>query len=297
MDKLLALRVFIAVAEEKSFAKAARRLLISPTAVTRAVAALEDELGVMLFIRTTRTVRLSDEGSQYFERCRTAVADLDDAARSVRGMHSSPRGLLVVTAPVVFGCLHIRPIISALLLEHENLDARLLFTDRVVRIVEEGVDVALRIADLSDSALHAIKVGDVRRVLVASPSYLAAHGTPQTVAALYQHAHVVFDNFAPEGEWKFAGPGRPTVKVKPKFLLNDVGATVDAVVDGAGIARLLSYQVMDELSSGRLVKVLDKFAPPPVPVHLVFPASRQRSPNVRIFLDRAREYFKNRPLS
>jgi DNA-binding transcriptional LysR family regulator len=186
--------------------------------------------------------------------------------------------------------------LTKLIASHKDLDARLMSTDRVVRVVDEGVDCAVRIADLTDSSLHALKIGDVRRLLVASPDYLTVNGAPKTVAALYDHAHIVFDNFAPEGEWKFGGPGRPTVRVKPRLLLNDVAATIGATVAGAGIARLLSYQVAEELADGRLIAVLDEFAPPPVPVHLVFPANRQRSPNLRAFLEAVRLHFRERPL-
>lgn len=296
MDQLRRLRTLIAVAEEKSFAKAARRLFVSPTAATRAVAALEAELGAPLLIRTTRSVRLSEEGATFVERCRHALAELDEASQSVRGERAEPFGTLVVTAPVLLSRMHILPIVSALIANHPRLDARVLSTDRVVRLVEEGVDVAVRIGDLSDSALHAARIGEVKRILVASPDYVRRRGAPETVAALYDHDHIVFDNFAVDGEWKFSGPGRPTVRVRPRLLLNDVASTVDAALAGLGVARLLSYQVADALAEGRLVALLDQYSPPPAPVSLVYAGNRERAPNVRAFVAAAREHFRKRPL-
>src|SRR5215472_8885646 len=172
MDRFEALRTFVAVADNRSFAEAARRLRISPTAASRAITDLEESLGVTLLRRTTRSVGLTPEGAAYLERCRLALDELDDAARSLRGKNAQPRGALIVTAPVVFGRLHVLPIVTKLLRMHRQLDVHLVLIDRVIRLVEEGVDVAVRIGDLSDSSLHAVHVADVRRVLVASPAYL-----------------------------------------------------------------------------------------------------------------------------
>src|SRR6516162_8996650 len=178
MDRFEALKTFVAVAEHRSFAEAARTLRISPTAASRAIAGLEDALGVTLVRRTTRSVGLTPEGTAYLERCRVALDELDAAERSLRGENAEPRGELIVTAPVVFGRMHILPIVTKLLRAHPQLDVHLILVDRVIRLVEEGIDVAVRIADLSDSSLHAIRVAEVRRVLVASPAYLAEQGVP-----------------------------------------------------------------------------------------------------------------------
>jgi DNA-binding transcriptional LysR family regulator len=294
MDRLDSLRAFLAVADRLSFTAAARDLRISPTAASRAVAALERELGVALFRRTTRAVALTPEGAAYRERCRYALAELDDAARSLRGEDAEPRGALVVTAPVVFGRMHVLPIVSDLLRCHPGLNVRLMLTDRVARVVDEGVDVAVRIADLSDSALHAVRVAETRRVLVASPAYLAAHGTPSRVAELHTHALLAFDNFAPNGEWRFGG--RAAIRFEPRLLTNSIESAIDAAVAGLGITRALCYQVSGPVAEGRLTTLLPDEEPPPVPITLLFQANRQRSPNVRAFIDLAGQRLRESQL-
>ncbi len=292
MDRLDILKTFVAVAERASFAKAARSLRISPAAATRAIAALEEELGVLVFRRTTRSVGLTEEGGAFLERCRPALAELEDAARSVRGESAEPRGTLVMTAPVVFGRMHVRPLVTKLLRLHPKLNVHLLLTDRMCRLVEEGIDLALRIADLPDSALRAVRVGEVRRVLVASPAYLAKRGTPKTVAGLHDHDLIAFDRFTQNGEWRFAGAGRPAIRFEPRLLTDSIDAAIDAALDGLGIVRVLTYQVMHHVGAGRLVLVLDDLAPLPVPVSLLYQANRQRSPNVRAMVDATREYLR-----
>ena len=178
MDRFEALKTFVAVADHRSFAEAARTLRISPTAASRAISDLEQALGVSLLRRTTRSVGLTPEGAAYLERCRIALDELDDAEHSLRGENAEPRGELIVTAPVVFGRMHILPIVTELLRAHPQLNVQLMLVDRVIRLVEEGVDVAVRIADLSDSSLHVVRLAEVRRVLVASPGYLADQVCP-----------------------------------------------------------------------------------------------------------------------
>lgn len=292
MDRLDGLRTFVAVADKGSFTEAARSLNVSGTAVTRAVAALEASLGVTLFMRTTRSVRLTEDGAAYIERCRVALADLDDAAEMLRGRTGEPRGSLVVTAPVVFGRLHVLPIVSRLIARHPALDVRLMLIDRVVRLVDEGVDVAVRIADLSDSALHALKVAQVRRVLTASPEYLERHGQPSVASQLHEHVLISFDQLGgASAEWRFGATGKPTIRISPRLTVNSADAAIAAARSGLGIVRSLSYQVADDVAAGRLVPVLVDLEPPPVPVHLVFQASRRNSPNVRTFLDAAKAHF------
>ncbi len=293
MERLDSLRSFVAVAEKASFSEAARTLRISPTAVSRAVAALEKELGVALFRRTTRVVSLTPEGATYHERCRHALAELDDAARSLRGENAEPRGLLIVTAPVVFGRLHILPVVSRLLRRHPALNVRLTLTDRVVRLADEGVDIAVRIADLSDSSLRAVRVAETRRVLVASPRYLKRHGVPGNVAALHDHELIAFDNFALNSEWRLAGPGNPAIRFEPRLLTNSVEAAIDAAIDGLGITRALCYQVKQHVAAKQLSWVLPQHDSPGVPVTLLFQANRQRAPNVRAFIDAAKTALKD----
>lgn len=291
MDQLDALRAFVAVAEARSFTEGARTARVSPTRASRAVAALEVELGVPLLRRTTRSVSLTGEGAAYLERARRALDELDAGARDARGEAQEPRGRLVVTAPVVFGRMHMLPVLNGLLRAHPRLDVELMLLDRVVRLVEEGIDVAVRIADLADSALHAVRLLEVRRMLVASPAYLAEHGAPAGVAALNDHALIGFDGLAAGGEWRFGPDSRTAVRIMPRLATNSVEAAIDAALAGLGIARALSYQVADHLAAGRLVALLPDAAPPPVPVHLLFAANRRRSPGVRALIDASRAYF------
>jgi DNA-binding transcriptional LysR family regulator len=293
MDRFEALRTFVAVADHQSFAEAARRLRISPTAASRAIADLEEALGVTLLRRTTRSVGLTPEGAAYLQRCRIALDELDDAERSLRGEDAEPRGELIVTAPVVFGRMHILPIVTKLLRAHPQLDVHLILVDRVIRLVEEGIDVAVRIADLSDSSLHAIRVAEVRRVLVASPAYLAEQGVPAHVSDLLKHDLIAFDSFALNSEWRFTQSGRPTIRCEPRLLTNSVEAAIDAALDGLGIARALSYQVDAHVRAGRLRYVLPEFDPPGVPVSLLFQASRRGSPNVQALIAAAQGYFRS----
>ncbi|GHH10481.1 transcriptional regulator [Sphingomonas glacialis] len=297
MDRLDMLRTFVAVADHASFAEAARRLRVSPTAASRAVAALELDLGTPLLRRTTRSVRLTDEGAAYLERCRAALTELDDAALALRGTGALPGGNLVVTAPVTFGRLHILPITTSLLRNHSRLGVELTLIDRVVRLVEEGIDVAVRIGDLSDSALHALKVAEVRRVLVASPGYIAARGTPVTVPALHDRALISFTEIDRAHEWRFGATGKTAIRIEPRLTVNTADAAIAAAADGVGIARVLSYQALAAVASGRLVTLLDEAAPPPVPVHLVYQANRRTSVNVRAFIDAARAHFSGLDLT
>lgn len=291
MDRLEMLRTFVAVADQTSFASAARQMRISPTAASRAVATLEQSLGTALLRRTTRSVRLTAEGALYLERCRSALADLDDAALSLRGDGATPGGTLVITAPVTFGRLHILPIATRLLREFPALRVELTLVDRLVRLVDEGIDVAVRIGDLSDSSLHALKIAEVRRILVASPAYLAAHGAPPNIPSLHHHTLISFTEIERALEWRFGPAGKPAIRIEPHLTVNTADAAIAAAMDGVGIARVLSYQARDALAAGRLVSVLDDAAPPPLPVHLVYQANRRASVNVRALIDAARSHF------
>lgn len=296
MDRIDRLKTFLAVADHSSFAEAARQLRLSPAAATRAIAALERDLGVALFRRTTRSVRLTDEGAAYLERCRHALDELDDAARSVRGENAEPRGTLSITAPIVFGRMHIVSIVGRMLQTYPQINIRLTLIDRMVGLVEEGIDVAVRIADLADSSLHAITIGEVQRVLVASPGYLQARGLPRTPAELIGHDIVSFENLSLNNEWRFGASARQAFRFEPRLLLNSADAAIDAAMAGLGVTRVLSYQVAGHVAAGRLEYVLPDFAPAPVAVSLLFQGNRQRSPNVRAFLATAHEYFKEFPL-
>jgi DNA-binding transcriptional LysR family regulator len=293
MDRLDRLRTFLEVADRASFAEAARARRISAAAASRAVASLEQELGVALLRRTTRHVALTPEGVEYLEHGRRALAELEDAARSLRGEDAEPRGLLVVTAPVVFGRMHILPVVTELLRRYPALKVRLSLTDRIVRMAEEGIDVAVRIADLSDSSLHAVRLTETKPVLVASPEYLGTRGVPGHVAALHDHHLLAFDNLTQAGEWRF-GPARGgAVRFEPRLSTDNVEAAIEAAVAGAGIARALCYQVRDHVAAGRLAYVLLEQDQAPLPVTLLFQANRRRSPNVRALIAAAQQRFKS----
>lgn len=293
MDRLDALRTFVAVADAASFAEGARSRHVSATAASRAIAALEADLGAELLRRTTRSVRLTDVGAAYLARARLALSELEDAALEVKGQGAAPGGTMMITAPVVFGRLHIVPLVSRLLITHRSLTVRLLLVDRITRLVDEGIDVAVRIGDLADSALHAVKLGDVRRRLVASPDYIARSGLPDRVAHLHDFCLISFDAVDHGHEWRFGD--RTMVRIEPRLLLNNADAAIAAAEQGLGIVRVLSYQVADAIAAGRLVPILDEVAPEPVPVHLVYQPSRSRLPNVRALIDAARGHFAAMP--
>ncbi|ABC80325.1 LysR family transcriptional regulator [Anaeromyxobacter dehalogenans] len=286
MDRLHQLQVFVAVADAGGFARAGARLRLSPPAVTRAVAALEARVGARLFNRTTRTVRPTEAGLRFLEPARRVLADLETAEREAAGEGAAPSGHLTLTASVTFGRWALAPVVRAFLRAQPGVGATLVLVDRVVNLVEEGVDVAVRIGQLPDSDLVARKVGEIRRVLVASPAYLRAHGAPASPARLREHAAIAFTGLQPGREWRFADGGRQVaVPVAPRLVVNDALAALDAAEAGDGLTLALSYMVAERIAAGRLVPVLGRFAPPPVPVQLVHPHARLVAPKVRAFVD------------
>jgi len=287
VDRLRELESFVAVAEAGGFSRAALRLAVTPPAVTRAVASLEARLGVALFQRTTRRVRPTEAGSRFLEQARRLLADLADAEREVGGAAAAPTGHLSITAPVTFGRLHVAPVLAGLLHVHPRLSATLTGIDRVVDLVEEGHDAGVRIGDLPDSSLIVRRLGNVRRVVVGSPGYLATHGTPDTPAALKGHALVAFGGMAAR-VWRFQHAGRAlAVDVAPRLQVNDAAAAIALAEAGEGLTLVLSYQAEAGLVAGRLRLVLEAFGPPPIPVHIVTPPSRLVAPKVRAFIDHA----------
>jgi DNA-binding transcriptional LysR family regulator len=286
VDRLRAIEIFIAVAEAGSLAGAARRLRLSPPAVTRAVAALEGRLGARVFNRTTRSLSLTDAGRNFLERARRVVADLDAAERESVGDTALPQGHLRITAPVTFGRDVVAPVVRAFLAAQPRTSASLLLLDRVASLVDEGLDIAIRIGDLPDSSLVARRVGTVRRVLVASPRYLARQGAPGEPADLKRHALIAFTGLSASHEWRFDDRGkRRSVTVEPHVEFNDAVAALAAAEAGEGITIALSYMVATKLKKKKLVTVLDEMMPPPVPVHLVHAESRLVAPKLRAFVD------------
>lgn len=286
MDQIHLMRVFVAVGELESFAAAARRLGISAAAVTRAVGALEESLGVKLLLRTTRSVRLTEAGSRYLEDSRNILASLREANEAAAGVNAAPRGNLAVTAPMLFGKFFVMPCIVRYLQTYPEVDVSALFLDRVVNLVEEGMDVAVRIGPLPDSGLKARQVGQVRRLLCASPDYLARHGTPRHPSELTQHALIAANGVGAGLEWKFREAQVPlSVRVKPRLNVTSNDAAIAAATAGLGIAHLLSYQVADDLVAGRLRTVLEDFEETPWPIHVLHRESKYGSAKVRAFID------------
>jgi DNA-binding transcriptional LysR family regulator len=260
------------------------------------VAWLEDELGLSLLTRTTRSLRLTERGATFLESCRQILDDLDDAERRVRGEDAEPRGEMTVAAPVVFGRLHVMPIVDGLLRAHPALKVRLLLSDRNVHLVEEGADVAIRIGALADSSLVATTLGAVSRVLVASPAYLTRRGVPASPADLAGHDLIAFDGLGSVDEWSFATLDRP-LRIEPRLSINSLDAALAGAEAGLGITRALSYQVEAAVREGRLALVLQAFATTPLPVSAVYPARRIGSANVAAFNKAVREHFRGNPLA
>lgn len=288
MDRLDALRALVIAVDRGSLSAAGQALGRSPASITRAVDALEARVGTPLLRRTTRSLRPTEAGERYLVVARRVLADLDEAEHSTKAAAAAPQGLLSITAPVALGSLLVRPIVDDFLGRFPAVRARLWLLDRVVSVVEEGVDVAVRIAPLADSALVATAVGSVRRVVVASPAYLRRHGRPRTPAELAAHRCIAATGVTPHDVWTFAGGegGRALrVKIAPVLSVNLVDSAIRSALDGIGVTCALSYQVAEPLARGALVRLLSAFEPTPVPVHVVRAASSARTAKVRAFVE------------
>lgn len=286
MDRLEAMRVFLAVAEASSFNAAARRLGVSPAAATRAVAALEERLGARLLHRTTRAVRLSEAGAHYLADCRRILHEVEEAEAAASGAHTEPRGTLAITAPAMFGRRHVAPVAIDFLARHPEITLRTMLVDRVVDLIDEGIDVAVRIAHLPDSSLNATRVGAVRRVVCGAPAYLAQHGMPERPVDLLRHRIIRFaPGVAPPG-WTFhRGTRTETVNPPARLIVNTAEVAIAAAVAGQGLTRVLSYQAAPEIRAGWLRVVLEAFEPLPIPIHVVHREARVTSGRVRAFVD------------
>ncbi len=288
MDQLESMRVFVAVADAGGFARAARQLRVSPAAVTRMVAGLEAGIGARLLHRTTRVVRLTEAGEGFLADARRILMELEDAAAAAAGSHGELRGGVSVTASEMFGRMHVAPLALAFLARHAGVTVRTLFVDRRVDLVDEGIDVAVRIGPLPDSALAAVRVGEVRRVVCAAPAYLARRGAPTGPADLAAHDVIAVSSLTPARDWNFAGAaGAARVALAPRFTTNAPDVAIAAVVAGHGVSLLISYMVRRELYGGALVELLPAWAGPPLPVHVVHHAGRRASARVRAFVEHA----------
>ena len=293
MDRFHLMTVYVAVAEEESFAAAARRLHMSPPAVTRAVALLEERLGVRLLTRTTRLVRATEAGARYLEDSRRILLEVNEADDAAAGVNATPRGHLAVTAPMLFGKLYVMPIITAYQRIFQETTVSALFVDRVVNLLDEGLDVGIRIGQLPDSTLRAIRVGQVRRVVCAAPAYLASHGIPKTPADLAGHQIIAATAISTGSDWIFANGGEKLrVKLNPRILVNTNDGALEAAKDGFGLTRLISYQVANELAAGQLKTVLSRYEDAPLPIHVIHREGRHRSAKVRSFVDFAVEKLR-----
>lgn len=297
MGRLHLMSVYVAVVEAEGFAAGARKLHMSPPAVTRAVAALEERLGVKLLNRTTRYVRMTEAGQKYYEDAKRVIALADEADDAALGINAEPRGQLTVTASVLFGRLHVMPGIIEYLRRYPAMEVNALFVDRVVNMLEEGVDVAIRIAELPDSSYRALRVGSVRQVLCASPDYLDTHSIPQTPDDLLKHQIILARGLNPDNEMRFLRDGLPQIiKLQPILSVSDNDSAASAAMAGLGITRLLSYQIAEPLQTGRLKIVLSEFESPPVPIHIVHREGRLSSAKVRSFVDLVAERLRTATL-
>lgn len=286
MDRFQALQVFVAVAEQGGFAAAGRRMSMSPPSVTRIVAALEDHLGAPLFVRTTRSVGLTEVGERFFENSKRLLAELSEAEEAAVGARVTPRGEIRVTAPVMFGSMFVAPILGDFLDMYEHVTARAVFVDRIVNMIDEGLDVAVRIGELPDSSMIATRVGTIRFTVFASPDYLKHHGTPQHPADLENHKLIDPPSAGGGPYWVFRENGKLfSIRPAPRFQINSIDAIRAQVARGWGISRLRSYQIASLIADGSVVPVLEAYEPAPEPIHVIHQEGRLTSAKVRAFVD------------
>ena len=286
MDRFQEMQVFAAVAQDQGFSAAARRLGMSAASVTRAVAALEKRIGTLLLTRTTRSVHLSEAGQRYLEDCRRILAEVQEAEDSAAGSHAEPRGQLTITAQVLFGDLFVTPVMVSYLTQFPEVCINGLLVDRVVSMVEEGIDVAVRIGELPDSNQHAIRVGEVRRVICASPQFLEAHGRPTHPQDLTRAAVIATSAIGQMKSWPFLETGAPlNVRPEPRLVVTANQAAITAACLGLGFTRVLSYQVASKVASAELEIVLADFELPPLPIHVVYQGGRNAPARIRSFVD------------
>lgn len=297
MDRFRSMSTFVAVAEEGGFSAASRRLRMPLATVSRMVSELERQLGARFLVRSTRKVALTESGRQFLDACRGILDRLGEAERAASGEYKSPRGELAITAPIVFGRLHVLPVVNEFLKAYPAVDVRLMLTDRIVDLLDEHVDLAVRIGELPDSAMTAIRIGGIRRVICASPTYLAERGTPRRPGDLISHDCVTVSALASPKAWSFGnGKQERQFAVRSRLTVTTVEAAIDAAVAGLGVTQVLSYQVADAVRRKRLVQILADYQPDAVPVSLVYPGGRLLPIKLRAFLDFAASRLKSRLL-
>ncbi|MGB1237404.1 MAG: LysR substrate-binding domain-containing protein [Pseudomonadales bacterium] len=293
MDRLRALEVFIAIAETSSLAAAARQLALSAPSVTRILNDYERELGVQLFHRTTRAVSLTGPGDSFLQSARRIVQDYHEATDALRGAHREPAGVLRITAPVLFGQYYITPLLRKFMARYPKIKVEAIFLDRNVNLIEEGFDLAVRIGPLADSTMVATQVAEVRKVVCASPDYLARAGTPNTLEALSEHTLISISPLSLSAHWDFKDKRR--IHVSSDVQLSSIAAAIDMVESGWGLAQVLSYQIGPKLNANTLTTVLNAYEPTALPVNLLHLQGRAASAKVRAFVDMAREALRVDP--
>lgn len=295
MDRFGSMSAFVAVVEEGGFSAASRKLGMPLATVSRKVSDLEELLRVSLFTRSTRRVTLTDSGQQFFETARRLLDELEEAERAASGEYHAPRGELVITAPIVFGRLHLTPIVVEFLRAYPEVSVRLLLSDQIANLLDEDTDLAVRISELSDSSMVAVRVGMIRTVVCASPSYLAKHGTPRHPSDLALHDCVTRSLLSSPDSWPFRiGKTIDRFPVRRRLVVTTAEAAIDAAIADAGLTRVLCYQIVAAEKKGDLVKVLCDYEPEPVPLSLVYPSSRMTPLKLRAFIDYAVPRLKQR---
>ncbi|MEM7721649.1 MAG: LysR family transcriptional regulator [Pseudomonadota bacterium] len=293
MDRLQSLEVFVAVAEAESFAGGARAMGLSAPSATRGVNALEERLGARLFTRTTRRVRLTDVGRAYLDDARNVLAQLQAADEAAGGAATNPVGRLRITCSTEFGRIYVSPILTEFLDTYPDVTADVLMVDRIVNMVEEGFDVAVRIGPLPSSGLSAVRVGQVRRIVCAAPEYLARAGIPQTPSDLQRHQIVSATPVSPVTDWRFGPQMHQSIRLRPRLTVSSVAAAIGVAREGWGLVRALSYQVGPDLNDGTLKTVLEGYEPEPLPIHLVHVEGRRAPAKVRVFIDFAKDRLRS----
>lgn len=296
MDRLETLRVFVAVAESRSFTTAADKLRLSRAVVSKAIHDLEAELGARLLERTTRRVKLNEVGAAYFDKCVRILADLDEADSAVRELHDVPRGTLRLTAPLSFAVLHLKPVITQYLAAHPDVNLAITLEDRFADLVDEGLDLAIRITRPEESSLVARRIAPARRVMCAAPAYLAAHPAPRQPADLAQHRCLIYGGHARAETWALQGPGgEQAVQVSGPLASNNGDLLHCAAVGGLGIALLPTFIVGPSVQSGELQVVLPDYRPEELAVYAVYPPNRHLAAKVRTFIDLLAGHFGRKP--
>lgn len=292
MDRWQAMRIFVQVVESGGFAAAAKVLHMSPPSVTRAVAKLEDLIGTRLLVRTTRSLKLTAAGEGYVADCRRILGQIAEAEANAAGSFTAPAGLLTVTAPALFGRIHVLPVILDFLDHYPAMQVKTVFVDRVTNLVDEGLDVAIRIASLPASGLVARRIGSVRQVLCGSPDYFARFGEPGSPQELARHRIIGREGLFGHSEWLFGRDNSIRVPISPRLICNTNDAVLAAAVAGWGLSRFQSYQVAPDVRAGRLKVVLADHEREPVPIHIVHAEGRMVSARVRAFVDFAAGRFR-----